>query len=174
MRIEKKQLVGDIGKMLEQSSFVYMVTYKGLKVKEFNELRGEVIKCGAKCNVLKNKLVKKAAELKGIGAFSKLVMAEDTAFITGSGDAGAVAKLLHDIGKKNDRVRVKGGCLDGVALSKADVEAIASLPPKPVLYAQLLGVLQAPATNLVSLLNAKLSGLVNVLNSYKNKLEENK
>jgi len=58
-------------------------------------------------------------------------------------------------------------------LSGADVKAIASIPPREVLYAQLVGVIQAPTRNLVTVLNAKVASLVNVLNAYKNKLSEN-
>ena len=73
--------------------------------------------------------------------------------------------------KKNDAVAPKGGYFEGVALSVSDVNDIAALPPKEVLQAQLLGVLQAPARDFVSLLNAKAATILNVLNAYKEKLE---
>jgi large subunit ribosomal protein L10 len=63
--------------------------------------------------------------------------------------------------------------MDGAILSEAQVGALADLPAKPVLQAMLLGVLQAPARNFVTVLNAKVSTIVNVVNAYKNKLEEN-
>lgn len=174
MRVEKRQIVKDIESLLGSSSYVYMVSYKGLSVKAFSDFRTTLFGLGGRCNVLKNTLVLKAAENLGYSAFSKLAAREDTAWVTGKGDPGAVAKTISEFAKKSQFVHIKGGFLDGAALSSKDVEAIATLPPREVLQAQLLGVLQAPARNLVTLLNAKAAEIVNVLNAYKNKLEDKK
>ena len=170
MRIEKKQLINEIGTLIDTSSFLYMVTYKGLKVKEFDELRNTLDEVNAKCTILKNKLVKKAAELNNHDALSKFDFSGDTALISGSGDPGAVAKTLSDYAKKHKMVSFKGGYLDGSILSSTDVIAISTLPPREVLLSQLLGTLQAPASSLVRLLNTKLSGIAYVLNAYKEKI----
>jgi len=172
MRVEKKQMVNDIGSLLGASSFLYFVSYKGLKVKEFNELRTDLHKLGTKCYVIKNRLIRKAAEQKEVAPLVKMSLSGDTAVVAGSGDAGEVAKSLAAFSKKYAVVAVKGGFYEGAALSKSDVEAIASLPPKPILRAQFLGVLQAPSRNLVNVLYAKLSGVVNVLSAYKDKKEK--
>ena len=86
-------------------------------------------------------------------------------------DCSAVAKLLVEFGKKQEQVKAKGGYMDGAVLSAAEVGALADLPAKPVLQAMLLGVLQAPSRNLVTVLNAKAASIVNVVNAYKDKLE---
>ena len=65
----------------------------------------------------------------------------------------------------------KGGYLDSKVLRSADVAALADLPAKPVLQAMLLGVMQAPARNLVTVLNAKVATIVNVINAYKDKVQ---
>ncbi|OGV45157.1 MAG: 50S ribosomal protein L10 [Lentisphaerae bacterium GWF2_44_16] len=173
MRVEKTQLVSDIGKLLNDSSFMYFVSYKGLSVKDFSEFRGALAQHDAKCHVLKNRLIKKAAELKGITALGNLKLREDTALITGKGDPGAVAKAIETFLKTHEALAPKGGLIEGELLSGSDVKAIASIPPREVLYAQLVGVIQAPTRNLVTVLNAKVASLVNVLNAYKNKLSEN-
>ena len=170
MRIEKQQLINDISNIIDSSSFIYMVSYKGLKVKEFDELRQSLDEVNAKCNVLKNKLIIKAAELNKIESLSNVKLIGDTALVSGSGDPGAVAKSLSDFAKKHKQVTFKGGYLDGSVLSETDVVAISKLPPREVLLAQLLGTLQAPATSLARLLNAKLSGIAYVLNAYKDKI----
>ncbi len=170
MRIEKKQIVNDIGTILEDSAFLYMVTYKGLKVKDFDQLRTDLDKVEAKCHILKNSLISKAAEIKKMNDLASMELTGDTALISGTGDPGAVAKSLSDFAKKHDAVSFKGGYLEGAILNSADVESISKLPPKEILLAQLLGTLQAPASSLARLLNAKLSGIVYVLNSYKEKL----
>ena len=169
MRIEKQQLINDIGNIIETSSFLYMVSYKGLKVKDFNELRSNLDEVSAKCTILKNKLIRKAAELNNAENLLDLDLKGDTALISGSGDPGAVAKSISDFAKKHKMVTFKGGYLDGSVLSDKDVSAISQLPPKEVLQAQLLGTLQAPASGLARLLNAKLSSIVYVLNDLKTK-----
>ena len=173
MRIEKKQIVNDISSIICNSAFLYMVSYKGLKVKEFNQLRDELDDVNAKCYILKNRLIKKAAELSKKDSLATMTLVGDTALISGTGDPGIVAKSLSDFAKKHKKVSFKGGYLEGSVLTGIDVEMISKLPPKEVLLAQLLGTLQAPATSLARLLNAKLSGIVYVLNSYKEKLNNN-
>ena len=170
MRIEKKQIVSDIGRIMENSAFLYMVSYKGLKVKEFDQLRLDLEKVEAQCHILKNSLISKAAESKNIDNLASMKLAGDTALISGGGDPGTVAKTLSNFAQKHKVVSFKGGYLDGSVLSGVNVESISKLPPREVLLAQLLGTLQAPTRNLASLLNTKLSGIVYVINSYKEKL----
>jgi len=170
MRIEKRQIVNEIGNLIDDSSFLYMVSYKGLKVKDFHQLRLDLDKVQARCHILKNSLILKAAELKSIENLAAMKLIGDTALVSGVGDPGAVAKSLSDFAGKHKELSFKGGYLDGSVLSDVDVESISKLPPKEVLLAQLLGTLEAPARSLASLLNTKLSGIVYVINSYKEKL----
>ncbi len=169
MRLEKKQLIKDIGAILEKSDFIYMMSYKGLKVKDFEQLRIQLEKSKADCHVLKNTMITKAAELNGMPELAAVKLTGDTALISGNGDPGSVAKIMSDYIKKFDFLGFKAGYLDGSVLKPAEVEAISKLPSKEVLYAQLLGVLQAPARNLVSVLNAKLASPVYVLSAIKEK-----
>jgi len=173
MRSEKIQLVNDIGQLLTESDYLYFISYTGVKVKSFNKLRDELAKHKASCHILKNSLIHKAAELSKLDNLASLKLSGDTAMVYGKGDAGAIAKLLKDFTKTQDKVAAKNGYVQGNVLNVADVDAVASLPPKEVLYAMLLGVLQAPSRNLVSVLNAKTSSIVNVLNNLKEKLEKN-
>ena len=171
MRIEKKQMVEEIGALLKESDFLFLISYKGLDVAAFSELRGKLAEKNAVCRVLKNRLIRKAAEKEGLDVISQLDLAQDTAVVAGAGDPGEVAKVIDAFGKSFDSVAPKGGCLDGAALTSAEVKAIASLPSKEVLLAQLLGVLQAPSRNFVGVLNAKATEILNILNAYKSKKE---
>ncbi|HRU00602.1 MAG TPA: 50S ribosomal protein L10 [Victivallales bacterium] len=173
MRAEKKVMIEEIGKALTQSKYVIFVSYKGMTVKDFSDIRGELAKNSSKCRVFKNRLIRKAAELEGIKSLSELVLKEDTALITGEGDVGVVAKVLADFAKTNNKFNPKFGFLDGAVISAADVMEISKLPSKDILRAQLLGLLQAPSRNLASILYAKLSQVVNVLNNYKEEKEKN-
>ena len=170
MRSEKGFLVKAIIGMIEGADYCYFVSYSGLKVKEFSELRRKLVAAGADCHVLKNSLIKKAAaELKL--DLSAIDLTQSTALIYGQGDCGAVAKLLVEFGKANQALAAKGGLVDGGVLAGTEVAALAQLPSKEVLRAMLLGVLQAPSRNLVSVLNAKAASILNVLNAYKEKLD---
>ena len=171
MRNEKVNLVNYIGGLLKGADYVYFVSYKGLTVKAFSNFRNQIAKHNAECHVLKNSLIRKAAELSKIDVLAKNAMKESTALVSGTGDPGNVAKVIAEFTKTNSLLAAKGGYLEGALLSDSDVKAIASLPPKEVIYAQLLGLLQAPSRNLVSLLNNKAASILNVLNAYKDKLD---
>ena len=171
MRSEKTHLVNYIGGLLKDSDFVYFVSYKGLNVADFADFRNKLAESNAECHVLKNRMIKKAAELFEVNALSEFELKDSTALISGSGDPGAIAKIITQFGDKNKAVAPKGGYFEGAVLSVNDVNDIASLPPKEILQAQLLGVLQAPARDFACLLNAKAATILNVLNAYKDKLE---
>jgi len=171
MRNEKHFLVKEISEKIGSSDYVYFVSFSGLKVKELEELRRQLAAQSAGCHVLKNTLIKKACELLNIGGTEAIGLTEGTAMVFGKGDCGAVAKLLLEFGKKNEKLVAKGGYMEGEVLSAVQVGTLADLPAKPVLQAMLLGVLQAPSRNLVSVLNAKAASVLNVLNAYKDKVE---
>jgi large subunit ribosomal protein L10 len=170
MRIEKQYLVASIVDAIKTSDYVYFVSFAGLTVKSFSDLRNQLADAGARCTVQKNALIKKAADQLGL-ELEAIDLTAGTAMVYGQGDCSAVAKLLVEFGKKQEQVKAKGGYMDGAVLSAASVGALADLPAKPVLQAMLLGVLQAPARNLVTVLNAKVASIVNVVNAYKDKLE---
>ncbi|MBE6357980.1 MAG: 50S ribosomal protein L10 [Lentisphaerae bacterium] len=171
MRIEKQYLANSIADAIKNSDYVYFISFAGLTVKSFSDLRDQLAAAGAKCQVQKNTLIKKAADQLQLEGLEAIDLTASTAMVFGQGDCSAVAKLLVEFGKKQEQVKAKGGYMDGAVLSSAEVGALADLPAKPVLQAMLLGVLQAPARNLVTVLNAKVSSIVNVVNAYKDKLE---
>lgn len=167
-----EHLVKQIADLIKDADYVYFVSYTGLKVAALSSLRGELDNLGAVCHVFKNTLIRKAGELLESEEIAKLPLAGGTAMICGKGDAGAVAKAIIEFGKKNEFMQPKAGYLEGGVLSAEAVKDIAGLPSKAVLQAMLLGVLQAPSRNLVSVLNAKAASILNVLNAYKDKLDK--
>lgn len=172
MRSEQTFLVRSIGQMISEADYCYFISYIGIQVKDFSDLRNQLAAQGANCHVLKNSLIKKAAAELKIEGIDELDLKGGTAMVFGKGDCSAVAKTLKEFGKKIDKVQAKGGYMDGNILKSAEIAALADLPAKPVLQAMLLGVLSAPARNLVTVLNAKASSIVNVINAYKNKVEQ--
>ncbi len=172
MREEKIQLGKDIASFLVGSDFIYFVTYKGVSTADLNSFRSKLIGAGANCHILKNRVVRKIAELNGMTALASMKIVGDTAVITGKGDAAAAAKVIKEFtASTKEVITPKCGYFEGAVLTAADVKAIADLPSKDQLRAQLLGLLLAVPTGLVRVLNAKASSIVNVINAYKNKLE---
>jgi large subunit ribosomal protein L10 len=169
MRAEKKQLVQDIGTLLTSSGHVIFVSYKGLKVADFSDFRQGLAKVGAECHVIPNRLLRKAAEVHGLTSLAEATLTHDNAMISGGEDAVAVAKVVRDFAKSHDAVNLKIGALDGRLLKSAEIEDLAALPSREILLAQLLGVLQAPARNLVGVLHAKTASVVYALQAYLDK-----
>lgn len=173
MRAEKVQMFDEIAALLEGASFIYFVSYKGLKAKELAAFRVKIASTGASCHVLKNRVLAKVAEAKGLTAIAQTKLSGDTAVIFGADDPGQTAKIIEEFAKDTKNIlAAKGGYIEGGMLSAEEVMAMASLPTKDQLRAQLLGLLMAVPTGLVRVLNAKAASILNVLNAYKNKLEE--
>lgn len=173
MRYEKTQMVNDISNLLMNSEYIYVISYKGLSVSAFTDFRKKLNEHEAQCHVCKNTLIKKAIELNKLEKWNTQKFKDDTALVTGNGDPSETAKLISLFAKDFEAVSPKGGIVEGDYLESDDVKSLASLPSKDVLYSQLLGVLQGPQKNFVTALNSAVSGIVNVINSYKNKKEEN-
>lgn len=173
MRAEKLQLFDEISKLLTGANFIYFVSYKGLKAKEITEFRIALAKTGSVCHVLKNRIVRKVAEVNGMTALAEAKISGDTAVIIGSDDPGQTAKVIEEFAKNTKGIlAAKAGYMEGAMLTDKEVSAMADLPTKDQLRAQLLGLLVAVPTGLVRVLNAEAASIVNVINAYKNKLEE--
>jgi large subunit ribosomal protein L10 len=172
MRAERIQLGQYVNELVANSEFLYFVSYQGLTVAEFSEFRDALYEQEAQCHVLKNTFVRLALTQNGVELPEEHALAGDTAVIYGSGDASAVAKFIKTFAKGHEQVVIKGGVLEGAYLTAKEAEAVADMPSKEQLQAMLLGVLQGPSRNLVSVLNQKAASIVYVIQAYKNKLEE--
>lgn len=173
MRAERIQIGNDIAAYLTASDYLYFVTSKGLKASDFTALRGKLAAAGAECHIFKNRILRKVAELNGMETLAAHRLTGDTAVILGKGDAGPVAKIIDAYAKETKGLlTAKGGYLEGAILSGKEVMALAQLPSKDALRAQVLGLLVAVPSGLVRVLNAKIGSLVNVLDAYRNKLAE--
>ena len=176
MRSEKIQMLEVVKGLLKDQSF-FLIGFRALTVAEFSAFRTQLAAFGAQCHVVKNTLIHKAAEALGYQSVAEQNIVEATAVVSGCNDPVAMAKAIKELIKatpdaeKKPRVAVKLGFLDGKLLSAAEVAALAELPPREVLLGQLLGLLQAPASGLVRVLNAKLSSIVYVLNAFREKKE---
>lgn len=127
--------------------------YRGLTVAEISSLRKELRRVGAEYKVLKNTLVRRAVagtEVESITEF----LTGPTAIAWVKGDISAVAKVLREFAKDTPTLVLKGGVLDGKALSVKDLVALADLPSRDVLLAQFAGALAAPMRQMAGLMKA--------------------
>jgi large subunit ribosomal protein L10 len=161
MRPEKASIVEDLQAKLNQSPFLLVADYTGLKVGQFNELRNRLAGAGAECRVVKNTFLRRAAKEAGLPDVGELK--GQTAIIVGEKDVAAAAKVLKSFTAEFQKPIVKVGVVDRAVISGEQIKAIADLPSREVLLAQLLGTLLSPAQTLVRLLNEPASSLARVL-----------
>ncbi|MSU35676.1 MAG: 50S ribosomal protein L10 [Pedosphaera sp.] len=152
MRAEKKLISAEYLTRLNASPFFMVVDYRGLSVGQFTELRKRLRKTGAEVHVVKNTIFRIAAKEAGIADLSGS-LAGQLAIVTGPKDIAAAAKVLKTYQAEFERPKIQFGYMGSQRLSVEEIRAIADLPSLDVLKAKLLGVLQAPAQQLVALIN---------------------
>jgi len=157
-RDQKAALVEEIAGQIKSADAVFAVDYRGISVAQAAELRAKLRESGTKFRIVKNSLSERAAEEAGAEAL-KALLEGPTALAFVSGDAALAAKALNDAARTMHTLEFKGGFMDRAALSADDVRAIARLPAREVLNAQLVGVIASPLTGLVRTLNALIAGL---------------
>jgi large subunit ribosomal protein L10 len=162
MRPEKANIVKDLKDQLDASPFLLVADYTGLKVDQFAVLRTRLDAVGAECHVVKNTMLRIAATELGLPDMSD-ALAGQTAIVTGEQDICATAKVIKVFTAEFKKLTVKIGFLDNALLTAEQVQAMADLPPLPVLQSQLLGLLNMPASQLVRTLNEPGASLARVL-----------
>jgi large subunit ribosomal protein L10 len=164
MRPEKANIVSDLSEELKESSFVLVADYQHMKVDDFSELRKRLAGAGAEIHVVKNSFLKRAMADSGFPAGDGKLTGQ-TAVVTGKKDVAPVAKAFKTFVTEFKKAMLKLGFIDRAAVSTADLEALADLPPENVLRGQLLGLLLSPATKLVRVLNEPGTSLARLLNA---------
>jgi len=157
-RDEKAAVIDRIAGELESSQAVFAVDYRGITVSQVADLRAKLRAADATFTVVKNSLTERAADKAGAEAL-KSILEGPTALTFVRGDAAAAAKALSDAQRATEVLAFKGGLMDGQAVSPDDIRAIAKLPAREVLYAQLVGTVAAPLNGLARTLNALISGI---------------
>ena len=167
---KKNTLVADLTELLSNAKTTVYAKYQGLTVAELQELRKAAREAGVKIKVVKNRLVRVA--MGQIAVYKDT----DTTGLTGQllyavskDDEVAPAKVLAEFAKKHKALSLAGGFSDlGAALSEDDVKALAAMPTKNELIAQVVAQLLSPATDSISALSGGLSGIVSGLEAHAN------
>jgi len=162
MRPEKASIVSDLSEKLNRSPFLLVTDYQRMKVDQFGELRNRLAPAGAEVRVVKNSFLKRAMADSGMPDVGDKLTGQ-TAIVMGEKDVAPVAKILKLFAAEFKIATLKIGVVDKAVLSTSDVEALAELPAREILLAQLLGLLLAPATRLVRVLNEPASAFARLL-----------
>jgi large subunit ribosomal protein L10 len=162
MRAEKQLLTKEYLARLNASPFFIVLNYQGLKVGPLTELRKRLSQAGAELHVVKNSVFRLAARETGLPDLGSSLLGQ-LAVVTGQRDISAAAKAVKTFRAEFDRPKFKFGYLSNQRLEEAELMTLADLPSLEVLRGKLLGVLNAPATRLVTLLNTPAGQLARVL-----------
>lgn len=167
---QKQQIVKEIEHKLQEATLVVFTDYRGLNVEEQTELRNKLRLPGVEFKVLKNTMLRFALTNNGQEDIAAKIEGPN-AVLFSKEDPVEPAKILFEFAKKHKNFEVTQGILEGQLVSADKVKALADLPPREVLVAQVLGTMQAPITSFVYVLNANISGLARALNQIKEKKE---
>ena len=168
-RNEKAELIETLQSTLSEATAVVVTHQTGLTVAESSDLRGRMREAGAGFKVTKNRLTKIALQGTKYEDITDLFTGP-TAMGT-SADPVSAAKTLVAFAKENDKLTIVGGALDGKALDKAGVEALAKLPSLDELRASLVGLLNAPATKVARVAQAPAAKLARVIQARADQLQ---
>ncbi len=168
---EKIDAVGEIKERIEASQIVVMTKYIGMNAAQATQLRAKLRAASVKFKVYKNTLAKRALD--------ELNLSDAAQFLDGpiawafSDDPVTPAKVLADFGKEVPVVQMSGGILEGNVVTLEQLKALADLPPRDALLAQVVGTIAAPLRSFVGVLNAVPRNLVNVLDQIRKQKETN-
>jgi large subunit ribosomal protein L10 len=172
-RTEKEQVVAELAEQLRSTDSLIVADYRGLTNTQLEELRSKLRSSGARFQVVKNTLTRRAASEAGAEALLALLEGPTAiAFVDADGDPVAVAKALSDTAKETKVLALRGGTLAGRSISGEDIEELAKLPAPEVIKSQLVGVIVAPLTQLAALVAAPLRDLVGLIDARIAQLEE--
>jgi large subunit ribosomal protein L10 len=161
----KNEMVAQYNDWVNRSRAIIVTEYKGITMKQLDELRSKVRDAGGEFHIVKNTLGQVALKAAGL-PLSEGLFEGSSAVCFAFTDAPLMAKTLSEYARTSDFIKIKGGYLGHSALTAANVKALADLPPLPVMRAQLLGVLLAPASKLVRTLTEPGRQVAAVLKAY--------
>jgi large subunit ribosomal protein L10 len=161
-RDQKAAVIEEVAGQIQEADAVFAVDYRGISVPQAAELRTKLRDADASFRIVKNTLTERAAEQAGAEGLKELLQGP-TAMTFVKGDAAAAAKALRDFRRATQLLEFKGGWMNGAALSPDEIDSIAQLPSREVLYGRLVGMVASPLTGLASAMGGLIGGLARQL-----------
>jgi large subunit ribosomal protein L10 len=163
---DKKRIVEDLTDRFAKANLVILTDYKGLNVPAMSDLRRKLKQAGVDYKVVKNTMMVRASENTPIAVLQSQFQGPSAVAISYQ-DPVAPAKILTKFADDSKRLQIRAGVLNGKLIDVAGVRALAALPAREVLLAQLLSVMVGVPTSFVRVLSGVPRGLLNVLNAVK-------
>jgi len=161
-RDQKAAVIEEVAGQIQEADAVFAVDYRGISVPQAAELRTKLRDADASFRVVKNTLTERAADQAGAEGLKELLQGP-TALTLVKGDAAMAAKALRDFRRTTQLLEFKGGWMNGAALSPTEIDAIAQLPSRDVLYGRLVGMVASPLTGLAAAMGGLIGGLARQL-----------
>ena len=167
-RDQKSAAIAEIAEQIQGADAIFAVDYRGISVPQAAELRAKLRDADATFRIVKNTLTERAADEADVAALKEL-LSGPTALTFVRGDAALAAKALRDYGRETETLAFKGGLMNGESLDAAQIDSIARLPSRDVLYGQFVGLVASPLTTLVRGLGSMIGGLAVALGEVRDK-----
>ncbi len=166
-RAQKEKVVEELGQIFESSGVVVVAHYAGLTVAEMQNLRAQMRDAGGAVRVAKNKLAKIALEGTPNASIGDLL--NGMTVLAFSEDPVAAAKVVDAFAMENDKLVILGGSMGGTALDVDGVKAVAKMPSRDELLAQIASCIGAPASNIAGAIGAPASNIAGILSTIEDK-----
>lgn len=161
---EKAETVGAVHQRLKSAKMAIVTEYRGLSVAHMTRLRREIRDASGEYQVIKNTLVRRALDGTAFGDLEKLLEGPN-GWVFAYGDPVVLSKALIKFGTDHDKLKIKGGVFEGRFMDPAGVKVLSQMPSKPELQAKLLALINAPATQLLRLMQEPGARMVRVIES---------
>ncbi len=167
----KKEIVTELKETLSDAQLAFVINYEGLSVAEITDLRNRLRPSGAVCKITKNTLMNIAVDGDENWQPMQELLSDATAFLFTGEEIGAAVKAYKGFQKDTKKTELRGGVMEGQALTKEQVEALGDLPTKEELYAQIAGSINALATKIAVGVKEIPSGLARGIKAVSEKEE---
>lgn len=168
----KKQEVAEIKQLLEKSRLAIVVDYQGLSVADISDLRNRLRENGTICKITKNTLMSKAVEgNKYWEAINPLLKGTSAFILADEENIGTAVRAYQAFQKERKKSELKGGAMEGQTLSEAQVKALANLPTKDQLIAQIAGTINAITAKVARGINEVPTSLARAVDAVKSQKE---
>lgn len=168
-KAQKKQMLAELVESFKGAKSVVFSQYQGTNVKNMRTLRKKLREQGVMYNVARKTLVEIAAKEVGIGELPAGFLEGAIGIAFATKDSVAPAKVLHEVGKEVETIKIVGAWFEGKCISAAETKAIATLPSREVLLARLVGSMKSPISGFHGVLHGLLSNFVRAVSEVQKK-----